>query len=190
MREMLDYEKGFDNKSRYISNSFLLCIKSYLASLFKVSSLRYGYALGPVCSYMIKMTLLIRSNKNCYQSLHFYRYWDIMKLLVKNWKVFNNHLYEITKLQVLIRLTVMTWPGHFSRSASYRAFIQELLKVVSSIKPAYELIGAIIAAAIRLKMITPKNYNEYSQHIRIDQDLRGETREVIELWSLDKQKQK
>ena len=39
-------------------------------------------------------------------------------------------------------------------------------------------------------MITPENYNEYSQHIRVNQDLRGEAREVIELWSLDKQKQK
>ena len=104
---------------------------------------------------MTNMTLLIRSDKNCYQSVHTYHYWDIIKLLVKNWKIFDKHLYEQTKLQVLVRMIVMTWPGHFSRSASYHTFIKEILKVVPIMKPAYDLIAAVIAAAIRLRIISP-----------------------------------
>ena len=50
-------------------------------------------------------------------------------------------------------------------------------------KPAYDLIGAIIAIAIRLKLISPDNYKQYIQLIKVEQDLRGEAREAVELWA-------
>ena len=53
----------------------------------------HGYLLGPICDYMTKLVLLIRSDKHCYQSLLFYHFWDIMELLARNCHLFDGHLY-------------------------------------------------------------------------------------------------
>ena len=55
--------------------------------------LMHGYLLGPICDYMTKLVLLIRSDKHCYQSLLFYHFWDIMELLARNCHLFDGHLY-------------------------------------------------------------------------------------------------